>query len=299
MHHSRARVESREKIMGPGRAEEVSSAVAEAAGAGPYKEVPRLDRVPNHVTPSLAIGGSVHSRSITSRTGNTAIRFFRRRRWVCRSTVLLQDSRVCRSVVLAARRSRRRFSSWVLAAMEVSGEMREVADSGPKLSSPFRPCAEPCDSFARDRGISPQPVNHESHREHHAWVFHAGAATSIRIAARCCSRRSLIAIAVPSAGRTRPSRAPASESNADVAVSAPARNASRRAESPNPAFRWGESPGRSGEPGNSARRAGSGPMDRVFLSGSGASMGLGPAGPPGRATRRRGCAARRRPGQSA
>ena len=36
----------------------------------------------------------------------------------------------------------------------------------PKKSSPYRPCAGPCDSFARDRGISPQPANHGSHREH-------------------------------------------------------------------------------------------------------------------------------------
>ena len=45
--------------------------VLEAAGSGP-QEVPRIDRVPSHVTPSLAIGGSVHSQSITSRTGNTS-----------------------------------------------------------------------------------------------------------------------------------------------------------------------------------------------------------------------------------
>ena len=38
--------------------------------------------------------------------------------------------------------------------------------AGPEKSSPYRPCAGPYDSFARDRGISPQPANHESNREH-------------------------------------------------------------------------------------------------------------------------------------
>jgi hypothetical protein len=41
-----------------------------SAERGP-KEVPRLGRVPVRKTPSLAIGGSAHSRPITSRTGNT------------------------------------------------------------------------------------------------------------------------------------------------------------------------------------------------------------------------------------
>ena len=45
------------------------------------------------------------------------------------------------------------------------GAVEGSRESGPEKSSPYRPCAEPCDSFARDRGISPQPVKHESHRE--------------------------------------------------------------------------------------------------------------------------------------
>lgn len=49
-----------------------------AAERGP-KKVPRLGRVPVRKTPSLAIGGSAHSRPITSRTGNTlVIRFWSR-----------------------------------------------------------------------------------------------------------------------------------------------------------------------------------------------------------------------------
>lgn len=43
-----------------------------AAERGP-KEVPRLGRVPVREAPSLAIGGSAHSRPITSRTGNTLL----------------------------------------------------------------------------------------------------------------------------------------------------------------------------------------------------------------------------------
>ncbi len=37
---------------------------------------------------------------------------------------------------------------------------------GPEIGSPYRPCADPSDSFARDRGISPTGGKHESHREH-------------------------------------------------------------------------------------------------------------------------------------
>ena len=44
--------------------------VGDPAGRGP-QDVPRIDRAPVSETPSLAIGGSAHSRSITSRTGNT------------------------------------------------------------------------------------------------------------------------------------------------------------------------------------------------------------------------------------
>jgi len=42
----------------------------------------------------------------------------------------------------------------------------QVGERGARRCSPIRPCARPSDSFARDRGISPQPANHESSREH-------------------------------------------------------------------------------------------------------------------------------------
>jgi hypothetical protein len=52
----------------------VSGEVADR-GRGP-ETVPRLDRVPDRKTPSLAIGGSAHSRRNTGRTGNTLFVFF-------------------------------------------------------------------------------------------------------------------------------------------------------------------------------------------------------------------------------
>jgi hypothetical protein len=42
---------------------------------------------------------------------------------------------------------------------------------GPEVGSPYRPCADPSDSFARDRGISPTGGKHESHREHTVFGF--------------------------------------------------------------------------------------------------------------------------------
>src|SRR5580765_5226207 len=60
----------REKSWAPA-AVRVSCAEAVHRNPGPVKKVPRRDRVPSRETPSLAIGGSAHSRPITSRTGNT------------------------------------------------------------------------------------------------------------------------------------------------------------------------------------------------------------------------------------
>ena len=41
----------------------------------------------------------------------------------------------------------------------------------PQEGSPPRPCAELLDSFGLDRGISPRPADHESHREHSVFSF--------------------------------------------------------------------------------------------------------------------------------
>ena len=57
---------------GPRPRMEVSGAGAGSRGHGALLIVPRIDRVLDRMTPSLAIGGSAHSQSITSRTGNTA-----------------------------------------------------------------------------------------------------------------------------------------------------------------------------------------------------------------------------------
>ena len=57
---------------------------------------------------------------------------------------------------------------WGVRAMEVR------RGTEPVRSSPYRPCTGPYDSFARDRGISPQPVNHEPHREHFVFSFCPG-----------------------------------------------------------------------------------------------------------------------------
>lgn len=67
------------KVKGPRPRMGVLSAEDVRRWSRPEK-VPRIGRVPDRKTPSLAIGGSAHSRPTTSRTGNTSyIRFWSRR----------------------------------------------------------------------------------------------------------------------------------------------------------------------------------------------------------------------------
>src|SRR5437764_14139759 len=61
-----------ENIMGPGRGEVSGFERNKPRTEGPYNLVPHLDRALVRMTPSLAIGGSAHSQSITSRAGNTS-----------------------------------------------------------------------------------------------------------------------------------------------------------------------------------------------------------------------------------
>ncbi len=61
-----------------------------------------------------------------------------------------------------------------IAAWGVQGAVEVHRGTGPERSSPYRPCTGPYDSFARDRGISPQTVNHEPHREHFVFGFCPG-----------------------------------------------------------------------------------------------------------------------------
>ena len=59
----------------------------------------------------------------------------------------------------------------------------EAAISGPEsIGPPYRPCADPLDSFALDRGISPMPADHESHRGHSvfSWERPGRCSSSVR-----------------------------------------------------------------------------------------------------------------------
>jgi hypothetical protein len=101
-------------------------------------QVPRLDRVPFRRFPSLAIGTDPPAAS-TRRTGNL---YVHRRRGRIRGN---HGPR--------------------LSGLDTSAEAVSRGP-GPSRGSPYRSCAGPPDSFARDRGISPTGGKHGSHREH-------------------------------------------------------------------------------------------------------------------------------------
>src|SRR5262249_5187595 len=88
--------------------------------------------------------------------------------------------------------------SWALVCGRASRARRLLRRGvqGPTGCSPSQPCACPYDSFARDRGISPQTAKHGEDREHvHVFLFRPGPP----LIAAGAGSPGLIAIGVPAA----------------------------------------------------------------------------------------------------